>query len=196
MTRMIIENGIVRRRILLLAALLAVVAALGPVAMNTLAVHSDEPTVTVERLGVLTSFPDDVEGTIKLRLKNGPRRVSQPFEENMSVQSSRGTQVIQIEDFDNVMMAKITFEDQAIIPWHTHPGAAIATVAEGSLTVTNANDCVPREYKAGNGFVDPGHGNVHMARAKGTTVVYVTFFEVPDDGVATIPVDFQGCSRR
>lgn len=195
MTRTIIANYTARRGFLVLAALLVVIAALGPLAMKSAsAVHGDEPTVTVEKLSGLTSYPDDVSAVIKLRLTKDSEANSAQMLESRWPKRPNGTQLIHVRDFDNVLMAKITFEDQAIINWHTHPGPAVVTVAEGALTITNANDCVPREYGTGNGFIDPGHGNVHMAKANGPTVVYVTFFEVPDDGVTTIPVDFKGCS--
>jgi hypothetical protein len=193
MTRMMFISGIARRKLYLLAALFALVAASGPVAMSALAVHSDEPTVTVEKLTGLTTYPDDISATIKLRLANRAHGGGQPVLEEVNSYSRR-THVIQLEEFDNVVMAKITFEDGAVIPWHTHPGAAVVSVAAGALTVTNAGDCVPRTYGINKGFVDPGHGNVHMAQAQGETVVFVTFFEVPDDGVMTIPAADPGCS--
>lgn len=195
MTRTIIAKYPVRRRFLVLATLLVMIAALGPLAMKSAsAVHGDEPTVTVEKLNMLTAFPDDVSALIRLKLTKESEAGSLETLSRGWPKWPNRTQLIPVRDFDNVLMAKITFEDQAIINWHTHPGPAIATVAQGALTVTNASDCVPREYGAGKGFIDPGHGNVHMAKANGETVVYVTFFEVPDNGVATIPVEFQGCS--
>jgi quercetin dioxygenase-like cupin family protein len=48
--------------------------------------------------------------------------------------------------------------------WHTHPGPVFITVVQGSLTVYEAEDptCTPRVLRAGDGYVDTGHG--HLAR--------------------------------
>lgn len=174
MTRTLFKNKWTRYGVpvMVIAALVAA-AILGPLAAN---VRADEPTFTVEPLGPLAVFPDDLSATIKYKLTNDPRQ-----------------RVIHLKDFENVLMTRISFDDQAIVPWHTHPGPVIVTVAEGSLTITNAFDCEPRVYESGEGFVDPGQGNVHMAQADGETVVYARFFGIPDGGAPTTFVDNPGC---
>ncbi len=54
----------------------------------------------------------------------------------------------------------------------------------------NASDCVPRVYEAGEAFVDPGQGNVHVGfnASAGETVVYATFLGVPAGSGPTIPM--------
>lgn len=194
MTRTLVAHGIKRRRFGLLALALLVVAALGTAAMNARAGDNGEPTYTVEPLAPLASYPDDVSATIKLRLSDvGDRQVQGGWRRG-GPSAPNGTQIIHVRDFDNVLMARITFEDQAIVSWHTHPGPVIVTVAEGAVTITNESDCVPRVYETGEGFVDPGHGNIHMAQANGEAVVYATFFEVPDGGPATVFVDDSVCT--
>lgn len=173
MARNLIPIRRLRRRTLLIigvvAALLAPVAAIAPIA------GADGPTVTVDWITGLTSYPDQIDAMFKLKLDTG------------------GTQVIHVARPDHVRIAKIAFEDGASLPWHTHPGPVVVSVTEGSLVITNASDCVPRTYAAGQGFVDPGHGNVHMAQAHGQVVLFATFFEVPADGRASIPAADPGC---
>ncbi len=91
-------------------------------------------------------------------------------------------------DASNVLFAEVSWEPKGSSGWHTHPGPAIVTVAEGAVAVTNAGDCVTRTYKAGEAFLDPGQGNVHIARNPSDTAsakAYAVFLDVPDGGPAT-----------
>ena len=159
--------------------ILAAATLLVVIPRNAGAVHTLGPGVHVELLSPVT-FPDQIDARFKVKLDGG------------------NTQVIHVRDLDHVLNAKLTFDPGSQVPWHTHPGPAIVTVQAGSLTITNASDCVPRTYVEGQGFLDPGHGNVHKAvnDSGGVTVVQATFFEVPViDGMPkpTILVDDPGC---
>ena len=48
--------------------------------------------------------------------------------------------------------------------WHSHPGPVFITVKTGQLTFYELDDptCSPKVVKAGEGYVDSGHG--HIAR--------------------------------
>jgi quercetin dioxygenase-like cupin family protein len=50
--------------------------------------------------------------------------------------------------------------------WHTHPGPSLIIVAVGEITAYDGDDptCTPKRYQAGEGFVDPGDGHVHLLR--------------------------------
>ena len=50
--------------------------------------------------------------------------------------------------------------------WHTHPGPSLIIVTVGEIMAYNADDptCTPTRYRAGEGFVDPGDGSVHLLR--------------------------------
>ena len=76
----------------------------------------------------------------------------------------------------------------AQFPWQSHPGPVIVNVVAGELVYVGADDCVRRSYPAGTSFVDPGHGHVHTAfnRTSSVTVLYATFFQVAADGPLTI----------
>jgi hypothetical protein len=66
--------------------------------------------------------------------------------------------------------------------WHTHPGPVIVTVRSGSLTYEDAkgNECRIRHFAEGQGFVDPGFGNVHRVVAGPVGVdLYATFLLPP-----------------
>ena len=50
--------------------------------------------------------------------------------------------------------------------WHTHPGPSLIIVAVGEITAYDGDDptCTPKRYRAGEGFIDPGDGHVHLLR--------------------------------
>lgn len=132
-----------------------------------------------EVLAQHSDFPDDIRAQFRIKLED-----------------SNSTQVINVRDAGHVVVVKATFDPGGSAGWHTHPGPAIVVVKEGALTIINASDCVERVYQKGQAFIDPGHGNVHIgfnASETDKTVVYVTFFEVPAGGMATIPADNPGC---
>src|SRR5258708_4365627 len=48
--------------------------------------------------------------------------------------------------------------------WHTHPGPSLITVTVGEITAYDGLVCAPTHYVAGETFVDPGGGHVHLLR--------------------------------
>jgi quercetin dioxygenase-like cupin family protein len=50
--------------------------------------------------------------------------------------------------------------------WHTHPGPSLIIVTVGEIMAYEGDDptCTPKRYRAGEGFVDPGDGHVHLLR--------------------------------
>ena len=54
--------------------------------------------------------------------------------------------------------------------WHTHLGHSLIIVTSGAITAYEGDDptCTPTVYTQGMGFVDPGHGHVHIVRNEGT----------------------------
>jgi quercetin dioxygenase-like cupin family protein len=124
-----------------------------------------------------SGFPDAIDATFRIK-QNG------------------GTKVVLVNDPTDVLVVKVTIQPGGSLGWHTHPGPAIASVAAGELTIINATDCVTRKYPAGNAFVDPGQGNVHIgynASAVPTTVL-VTYLDVPPGQGPTIPAQApSGC---
>lgn len=48
--------------------------------------------------------------------------------------------------------------------WHTHPGPSLITVTVGEITAYDDQLCAPHVYHVGEGFVDPGDGDVHLLR--------------------------------
>ena len=52
--------------------------------------------------------------------------------------------------------------------WHTHPGPSLIIVTLGEIMAYDGDDptCTPKRYRAGEGFVDPGGGHVHLLRNK------------------------------
>lgn len=105
--------------------------------------------------------------------------------------AGRPTDVVNLEDASRVTMIKFTVQPGVRFPWHSHPGLVIVSVTQGELVFVYADDCVPRPYRVGEAFVDPGFGNVHYAYnpTGGETVILATFIGVPPSGPLTIPVD-------
>jgi hypothetical protein len=85
-------------------------------------------------------------------------------------------------DGAEVYVQHLSLAPNQVSAWHTHPGPVIVTIRSGSLTYQDAagNACRERPYAAGQGFVDPGFGNVHrvVAGAFGAEI-YSTFLLPP-----------------
>jgi len=56
--------------------------------------------------------------------------------------------------------------------WHTHPGPSLILVVQGSVTNYTSSDptCAGQTYTAGQGFIDPGQGEVHTLLNEGSVV--------------------------
>ena len=83
--------------------------------------------------------------------------------------------------------------------WHTHPGTAVAVVKAGTLTIYDGDDpsCSPRTFSAGQTYVDPGYGHVHIGRNEGTVPleILVTYVDVAPGGPVRIDAPDPGnCS--
>ncbi|HVR31223.1 MAG TPA: cupin domain-containing protein, partial [Acidimicrobiia bacterium] len=122
-------------------------------------------------------FTDDVHLLVKIK-PNGER-----------------TTVVKEDDPSRTVVARFTVQPGAQFQWHSHAGAVIVNMVEGSLIYIQ-EDCDEREYAAGTAFVDPGHGHVHSARNPGTTptVLVATFFGAPESGPLVIPGDTPACA--
>lgn len=74
--------------------------------------------------------------------------------------------------------------------WHTHPGNAVAIVQSGTFTVYDGDDpsCTPRAFDAGEVYLDPGYGHVHIGRNEGTEPleIVVTYLDVAPGGPVRI----------
>ena len=111
------------------------------------------------------------------------------------IKFDRATAVVHVTDPSDVVMAKITIQPHSALPWHTHPGPAIATVASGELTIVDSDGCAVRRYGAGTAFMDEGRGHVHTGfnGSDVETVVYVTYLDVPSGQSPLVPAASPGC---
>lgn len=125
---------------------------------------------------VRANFLDDIDATFRLKL-------------------GHATTVVHVKDPSDAVMARITIQPGSALPWHTHPGPAIASVASGELTIVHGEGCLVRRYPAGTAFMDPGQGHVHIGfNATGVeTVVYVTYLDVPAGQSPLVPAANPGC---
>jgi quercetin dioxygenase-like cupin family protein len=115
------------------------------------------------------SFPDDVAATFRIKAEHDR------------------TIVAKLHDASSVLVAEVTWEPGGSSGWHTHPGPVVVNVVEGSVELVNARDCVVHTYSAGEAFIDPGLGNVHIATNPNPTVAraYATFLGVTPGMAAT-----------
>ena len=134
--------------------------------------------VVAESLTGLSTFTDDV--AIQVREKP----------------DGRSTEVTNLRDASQIITAEVTVQPGAVFPWHTHPGTALAIVADGADEGTAFefmyDDCRTYAYEVGDAFVDPGFDNVHTAwnPSDEVTTVVVTFIGVKDASAGlTIPID-------
>jgi quercetin dioxygenase-like cupin family protein len=165
------------RAMLRTGALVASLTLVGALLFDGLAVGSEHeaPVDAPAGFGAVplaspATFPDDVSAKFTLKYDRGRTTVA-----NLPHGAS------------NVLVAEVTWQPGGTSGWHTHPGPVIVVIAEGSIEVTNARDCVPRTYGSGEAFVDPGQGNVHVATNPNAApaVAYATFFGVPAGQPAT-----------
>lgn len=109
--------------------------------------------------------------------------------------TDHGIQVSNARGAGDVLVQEIVLAPGGTTGWHTHPGPAVAVIAAGALTVTDAEGCHSRTYGAGEAFVDPGQGHVHMATNPGAVnaLIYVTYFDVPVGSGPRIDAPDPGC---
>ena len=79
--------------------------------------------------------------------------------------------------------------------WHSHPGPVTVLVNSGALTYVHS-DCTTSPYPSGTAFIDPGAGNVHLARNDGTTptIFFATYTNLPVGGAARIDAAAPACA--
>jgi quercetin dioxygenase-like cupin family protein len=79
--------------------------------------------------------------------------------------------------------------------WHSHPGPSLILVVAGAVTNYTGDDptCTGHVYTAGQGFVDPGSGDVHMLRNAGSVQAETIAVQLlPKDAVRRIDVPDPG----
>ncbi len=164
------------KRIAILSVTLAVGLILGIV---PLAAQEDPPPIATEFLTARSVFTDDVDLLVKIK-PDGER-----------------TTVVKEKDPSRTVVARFTVQPGVQFPWHSHAGAVVVNLVEGSLIYIE-EDCDEREFAAGTAFVDPGHGHVHSALnpSETTPTVFVaTFFGAPESGPLLIPADAPACAN-
>ncbi|MGH2462493.1 MAG: cupin domain-containing protein [Candidatus Limnocylindria bacterium] len=107
--------------------------------------------------------------------------------------------VMHVQDSAEVIVQNVTIQPGAQTGWHSHHGPVVVVVAAGTMTLYQADDpgCTGETFTAGDVFVDPGQGNVHIARNEGGVGVslYATFFDVPPGAGPALPASNPGnCS--
>ena len=86
----------------------------------------------------------------------------------------------------DVVVQRIVIQPGGHTGWHTHPGNAVAVITAGTLTIYDGDDpsCSPQRFHAGDTYVDPGYGHVHVGRNEGSVPleILVTYLDVEAGG--------------
>ena len=86
----------------------------------------------------------------------------------------------------DVVVQRITIQPGGHTGWHTHPGNALAVILSGTLTIYDGDDpsCAPQRFDAGDTYLDPGYGHVHIGRNEGAVPleILVTYVDVRAGG--------------
>src|SRR5688500_18996684 len=73
--------------------------------------------------------------------------------------------VAHLGDPSEVITQEITIAPGGHTGWHSHPGPVLVQIKSGTLTYFSADaPCAALSYSAGQSFMDPGRGHVHIAR--------------------------------
>lgn len=115
----------------------------------------------------------------------------------LKVKGAHGQEVIDVKGAGETVVQQIVLAPGGQTGWHTHHGPAVVVLQSGTLHyVEGEGDCASQAYTAGQAFVDPGQGHVHMARNAGTTPVelWVTYFDVPAGQSPRIDAADPGCA--
>jgi len=160
-----------KKVITVLSVVLLAVLGLTTAAVLPSGAQTEPPPIAVELLTPRSEFTDKIGLKVPYQLDGTSRR-----------------QVSKLKDASRTVVARITVQPGAHFPWHTHPGPVFVNVAQGELVYVLAKDCVERSYPMGTAFLDPGQKSVHTAfnPTSGVTVLYATFFDVPETGPLTI----------
>lgn len=125
------------------------------------------------------TFPHGIDGTFRYRVDHA-------------------THVVRMNDVSDVIAATLTIAEGGSAGWHSHPGAAIGIVAQGTFGVIEGHDCVLRTYGPGEAFFHPGrylrafshprqeHVDVGYNAGTGDVVVHLMFLGVPAGQPPTI----------
>ena len=138
----------------------------------------DEPEgFEVEILAPHAPFPDDLAAKFSL------------------IHAEQGGDEIinDMSDASTMIVAEVNWDELGSTSgWHYHPGIALVTIVEGELEVTMKDDCIPRNYEAGEAWLDPG--DIHKAIAVSDGVkAMVAFLGIPDGEPATVWVEPVEC---
>jgi quercetin dioxygenase-like cupin family protein len=154
-------------------------ALVGALAVMGVALGTPASGVKSAEIMARGDFPDRVDAKFKFR---PPHR--------------RGLRVANARNAGEVVVQRIVIADGGHTGWHSHPGPVVVVVKSGALTYIPADDtsCEGRTYGAGEAFIDPGQGHVHIARnLSGEDVEFwATYLDVPRGGAVRIDADAPG----
>ena len=90
----------------------------------------------------------------------------------------------------DAVVQRIVIQPGGHTGWHTHPGTAVAVITAGTLTIYDGDDpsCSPRRFDAGETYIDPGYGHVHIGRNERSVPleILVTYLDVEAGGPVRI----------
>jgi len=95
-------------------------------------------------------------------------------------------EVLHAPDAQETVIQQVIIAPGGSTGWHSHPGPVVVLIKAGQLSFFSSEDpsCTPTIYSAGQAFIDPGQGHVHLARNLGSENVelWAVYFDVPAGG--------------
>jgi quercetin dioxygenase-like cupin family protein len=139
---------------------------------------------------VLTALSGAAQATPSSNILSAPVVARASFVDPVDVKfkNKDGNQeVFQASELLETVMQQIIIGPGGSTGWHSHPGPVVVLIKAGEFTFYSSEDltCTPRTYSAGQAFIDPGQGHVHLGRNLSTSQnveVWVTYFDVPTGG--------------
>jgi hypothetical protein len=142
------------------------------------------PAGTARVASTTTSGPSGITATL---LSRGT--IAKPFEAEAAGIELEADRVI------DVAVVHFALEPLGTTGWHVHPGPAVVTVKEGTVTLTHRNGR-STSYQSGQTFIEAGPRDLVSVRNTGGTPaqVVVTFFVPTGVELATPKPAPTGCS--
>ena len=94
--------------------------------------------------------------------------------------------VLHAPDAQETVIQQVIIAPGGSTGWHSHPGPVVVLIKAGQLSFFSSEDpsCTATIYSAGQAFIDPGQGHVHLGRNLGSENVelWAVYFDVPTGG--------------
>lgn len=91
----------------------------------------------------------------------------------------------------DIVTVRVVVEPGGSSGWHSHPGGAIAIIAQGEMTtyVSVGNHCDITRYPAGQSFIEPPNGVLNAVNTGSTETIIIATFPGVAVGTGSTRID-------